>query len=196
MVVPTRLANRTWRGVLIGVWGRTSVALIESPISIESMPIHFLLPLFLLLPTFQHQVGQSSYTLLGRDPAQGGTTTIPTVLVPVTLSFNAGKPFVMDAAPDVRHVLRSPVFSKFRFPVGGNTQYADAMLRATFPQPEDWHTLLGKPEIKPIKIDIPVGYGYILTSKKSGRSVGIADIEFVQRELFRQLPKQEGKLII
>jgi chitinase len=156
----------------------------------------FLLPLFLLLPTFQHKVDQSSYTLLGRDPAQGGTTTIPTVLVPVTLSFNAGKPLVMDAAPDVAHVLRSPIFSNFRFPVGGDTQYADAMLRATFPQPEDWHTLLSKPEIKPVKIDVPVGYGYILISKKSGRSFGIADIEFVQRELFRQLPKQEGKLVI
>jgi len=156
----------------------------------------FLLPLLLLVPTFQHNVDQRSYTLLGRDPAQGGTTTIPTVLVPITLSFNAGKPFVMDSSADVPRVLRSPVFSRFQFPIGGDTQYADAMLRATFPQPSNWHTLLGKPEIKPVKIDIPVGYGYILTSKKSGRSFGIADIEFVQRELFRQLPKQEGKLVI
>ncbi len=41
----------------------------------------------------------------GRDPIQGGTTTIPTVLVPIALSFDAkktaGKPFVMDAAADV-----------------------------------------------------------------------------------------------
>jgi hypothetical protein len=34
------------------------------------------------VPTFRHTVGQSSYTLIGRDPVQGGTTTIPTVLVP------------------------------------------------------------------------------------------------------------------
>ena len=74
------------------------------------------------VPTFVHTVGQGSYTLVGRDPAQGGTTTIPTVLVPVTLSFEAkktdGKPFVMDAAADVSHVLRSPIFSKFAFPSG------------------------------------------------------------------------------
>jgi hypothetical protein len=51
------------------------------------------------IPTFRQVVGQDSYVLVGRDPAQGGTTTIPTVLVPVTLSFEAkttaGKPFVM-----------------------------------------------------------------------------------------------------
>ena len=133
-------------------------------------------------------------------PAQGGTTTIPTVLVPITLSFEAkktaGKPFVMDAAPDVPRVLRSPVFSKFAFPSGGTTQYADAMLRTTFPKADGWHTLLGKPEVKPVKITVPAGYGYILTSKKTGGSFAVVDIEFLQKELFKQLPKQEGKLVI
>ncbi len=152
------------------------------------------------VPTFQHAAGQSSYTLLGRDPAQGGSTTIPTVLVPVTLSFDAkppaGKPFRMDAAADVAAVLRSPVFSPFAFPSGGNTQYADALLRTTFPKAGDWHTLLGKPDIKAVSITVPVGYGYILTSKKSGASFAVADIEFLQKELFKQIPKQEGKLVI
>ena len=143
---------------------------------------------------------RASYTLVGRDPAQGGTTTIPTVLVPVTLSFEAkktaGKPFLMDAAPDVPRVLRSPVFSNFAFPSGGTTQYADAMLRTTFPKAEGWHTLLGKPEVKPVKITVPVGYGYILTSKKTGASFAVVDLEFLQKELFKQLPKQDGKLVI
>jgi len=152
------------------------------------------------VPTFQHSVGQGSYVLLGRDPARGGVTTIPTVLVPIRLSFEApkalGKPFMMDAATDVPRVLRSPVFSKFAFPSGGNTQYADAMLRTTFPKAEGWHTLLGKPEVKPVKITVPAGYGYILTSKKSGGSFAVVDLEFVEKELFKQLPKQEGKFVI
>lgn len=150
--------------------------------------------------TFQHTAGPSTYTLLGRDPAQGGATTIPTVLVPVALSFEskktAGKPFVMDAGTDVRNLLRSPVFAKFSFPSGGNTQYADAMLRATFPQAETWHTLLGKPELKPARISVPAGYGYVLTSKKTGLSFAVVDVEFLQKELFRQIPKEAGKLVI
>ena len=152
------------------------------------------------VPTFQHAAGAGSYTLAGRAPAQGGTTTVPTVLVPVTLSFDAkkiaGKPFLMDPAPDVPRVLRSPVFARFAFPTGGSTQYADAMLRTTFPQDDGWHTLLGEPELKPVKIAIPAGFGYILTSKKSGESLAVVDVEFLQKELFRQLPKQEGKLVI
>ena len=151
-------------------------------------------------PTFQYAAGQSSYTLAGRDPAQPGASTIPTVLVPITLSFdakkNAGKPFTMDAAADVPRVLRSPIFSQFAFPSGGTTQYADAMLRTTFPKADGWHTLLGKPEVKAVKITIPTGYGYVLTSKKSGRSFAVVDLEFVQKELFKQLPRQEGKLVI
>ena len=70
------------------------------------------------------------------------------------------------------------------------------MLRTTFPKADGWHTLLGKPEVKPVKITVPAGYGYILTSKKTGGSFAVVDIEFLQRELFKQLPKQDGKLVI
>jgi chitinase len=152
------------------------------------------------LPTFQYTAGSGSYTLVGHPPAQSGTTTIPTMLVSVTLSFDAkqsaGRPLVMDAAPDAAAILASPIFSNFAFPAGGTTQYADAMLRATFPHASDWHTLLAKPELKNIRITVPVGYGYILSSKSSGRSFAIADLEFVQKEIFKQLPRQAGKLII
>lgn len=152
------------------------------------------------IPTFQRAVGQGHYTIAGHDPAQGVTTTIPVVLVPITLSLDArkiaGQPMLMDAAPDVRSVLHSPVFSKFAFPSGDLTQYADAMLRTTFPKPGGWHTLLGKPEVKPVRISVPVGYGYVLTSKKTGKSLAVVDVEFLQKELFKQLPKQDGKLVV
>ena len=163
----------------------------------------FLLPQFAFgqgsIPAFQHVVGGASYTLAGRDPAKGGATTIPTVLVPIALSFDArrtaGKPFLMDAAPDVKSVLLSPVFSVFAFPSGA-TQFADAMLRATFPKAGDWHTLFGKPEVRPVKVAIPAGYGYILTSKKTGAALAVVDVEFLQKELFKQVPNQPGKLVI
>ena len=75
--------------------------------------------------TFEYRTGSLSYTLVGRDPAQGGTTTIPVVLVPLTLSFEAGRrhgaSMIMDAAPDVQRILRSPVFARFRFGPAGNT---------------------------------------------------------------------------
>ena len=120
------------------------------------------------VPVFQQDAGSASYAVAGAAPANI-TTTIPTVLVPIILSFDsrvvAGKPFVMDASADVEQVLRSPIFTPFPFPTGGHTQYADAMLRTTFTAYKDWHTLLDKPEVKPARITIPLGYGYVLTSK-------------------------------
>jgi chitinase len=174
---------------------------------IKSIYLLFLLDLSLhpahaqgTVPTFEHSVGQNSYTLAGRDPVGGGTTTIPTVLVPITLSFEAnrsdGRPFAMAAVADVSHVLRSPIFSKFAFAPGSTAQYADAMLRSTFPMADGWHTLLGKPEVKPVRITVPAGYGYILTSRRDGGSFAVVDIEFLQRELFKRIPRQDGKLVV
>ena len=136
-------------------------------------------------PTFT----QGSYSVVGRDPAQGGTTVIPTVLVPVTLSFPVKR---LSATPDVPRVLRSPVFSASAL----KSQYVDGMLRASFPTAEGWHTLLGKPEIHPVTVTVPVGYGYVLSSRKSGGLLAVVDVEFLQREIFKQIPKQEGKLVI
>ncbi|HEY2001110.1 MAG TPA: glycosyl hydrolase family 18 protein [Acidobacteriaceae bacterium] len=151
------------------------------------------------IPTFQRAIGQSSYTLAGRDPAQPGTTVIPTVLVPIALTFE-GKTIRMDAALDVPRILKSPIFSRFPFSPGNKTQYADAMLRSTFPAATQTdklgQTLLGKPEIKPVTIAIPAGYGYLLTSKKTGQSIAVVDSEFLQAELFRQISRQDGKLVI
>ena len=143
---------------------------------------------------FTRQISGNTYTLAGRDPAQKGITTIPTVLVPITLTFE-GKSTRMDAAPDVAAILKSPVYSAYGFP-RGKTQYTDALLRSTFPDDRNGHTLLGQPEVKPVTIAIPAGYGYVLTSKKSGQSVAVVDSEFIQKELFQQLPRQDGKLVI
>ena len=136
------------------------------------------------VPTFKRTLGTGSYTLAGRDPAQKGTTVIPTVLVPVTLTF-PGKTVRVSAEPDVPRILKSPVFSKYAFSGSEKTQYADALLHATFPTDKEGHTRLGKPEVKPVTIAVPVGNGYLLTSKSSGRTFAVMDSEFVEKEIFR-----------
>src|SRR5581483_4086328 len=154
------------------------------------------------VPTFQRTIGQGTLTLFGSEPVKGGITSVPTVLIPIALSFETsqshGKAFVMDAGGDVPHILRSPIFSKFVFPfAGAATQYADAMLRTTFPSAaEGWHTTLAQPQVKRVKINVPAGYGYVLTSKKEGRSFAVVDIEFLQKELFKQVAAQRGQLLI
>ena len=151
-------------------------------------------------PTFRYHTSHGLVMLAGQDPAQGGTTVIPTLLVPVRLEFDArwaaDKPLSLDVARDVSQVLHSPVFSKGTFGAEGTTQYADAMLRATVGTAADWHTLLAQPEVHPVTVKIPPGYGYVLTSKRSGTQLGMVDAEYVQRAIFQQVPQQKGKLVI
>ena len=149
-------------------------------------------------PIFRYNTNHGMVTLPGRDPAQGGTTVIPTLLVPVRLRFDArsDKPLILDAAVDLPRVLNSPVFSKGTFGTEEPTEYADAMLRATTGTAAGWHTLLGKPAVHPVTVEIPTGYGYVLTSKRTRTRLGMADAEYVQRAIFQQIPRQEGKLVI
>ena len=175
------------------------------------MTVRFLLIVFFLLvggtgygqgtvPTFRYKMGNGSITLPGRDPAQSGTMVIPTVLVAVRLEFEASgagqKPLVLDAASDVSQILHSPMFSGVAFGTEGTTQYADAMLRAATGTRGEWHTLLGQPEVRPITIRIPAGYGYVLASKRTGTVLAMADAEFVQRAIFQQIARQDGKLVL
>ncbi len=152
------------------------------------------------VPTFRYNAGQDTIRLPGRDPAQGGTTVIPTVLVPVRLQFDArqvaGKPLSLDAAGDVPQVLRSPVFSRVAFRAEEPAQYVDAMVRATVGNPTGWHTLLGQPEVRAVTVEVPVGYGYVLTSKRTGTLLAMADAEYVQRAIFQKIPHEDGKLVI
>jgi chitinase len=141
------------------------------------------------------------YTVAGRDPSQGGTTTIPTLLVPVSLVFDgstdkAGKKLEISAAPDAPKVVQSPIFQKHAFATG-DTQYGDAIQRAQFykeAEAKDWHTLLGQPRVtSPLQIIIPPANGYVLTSKKTGHSLALVDLNYVQKELFKGLAKTQAK---
>jgi chitinase len=140
---------------------------------------------------------QYTYSIVGRSPEKGGTTIIPTVLVPVSLQFDAytdrsGKNLVISAAADVPKVVQSPIFQKFGFATG-DTQYGDAVQRAEFYREaasKDWHTLLSQPLLAPaLQIEIPAADGYVLSSKRTGLSLAVVDLEFVQRELFKHLAK-------
>ncbi len=141
------------------------------------------------------------YTLVGGDPAKGGTTTIPVLLVPVTLSFDGpvdttGKKVVLDAGAIAQNVIHSPIFGKYAFG-GGNTQYIDALMRTEFNSTGDWHTLLGTPKIAPVHISVPVWDGYVMTSKKTGGMLAMVDQLFMQTAIFAQLSNvTPGTLVI
>ncbi len=156
------------------------------------------------IPTFTGTFtsgGQSyTYTMVGQKPESGVTTTIPTVVVPVSLSFGSrefGSRGLMNARPLVRKLLHSPVFRPTAFP-NGKTQYGDALLRAEFPV-NNWHTLLSQPTVAaPVRVDIPIADGYLLHSRRTRKSLAVVDLDFVQKQILTHLPGEvtADKLVI
>ena len=146
-------------------------------------------------------MGRSIHTQLrGQKPESGGTTTIPTVVVPLSLSFDgerwtSGHTVIVNAEGSVREILHSPIFQPYAFATG-NMQYGDAVQRAQFYKGcrgDGWHTLLGKPQVTPpVQIEIPVANGYVLHSKRTGKSLAVVDLDFVQKQLFQQLASIGG----
>lgn len=147
------------------------------------------------LPSFTRAGSSGTYTVLGNDPAKGGSANVPVTIVPVTLSFQASKGVTLSPALDIARITRSPLFTPYRFTTG-TTQYADALLRASFYQLAasantlgNWHTTLGKPILAPaLRIQIPIGYGYTLSDKRSARNLGVVDIEWLQKKIFEAAP--------
>lgn len=151
------------------------------------------------VPVFGFRAGGAVYTLAGNSPQNGGTTKIPVVLVPVTLTFHeqgSHRAQSFDATQDVPSILHSPVFASYRYPSGDSTQFADALLRASVPHAASWHTLLQPVKIAPITVTVPAADGYTLYSRKNGGRIAVVDLQFLVNKLFQKLPHEPGKLVI
>lgn len=153
------------------------------------------------VPSFHRAMHDGEITVVGRDPSRAGATLIPTLVVPVTLDFESrtllGESGSLTAAGDIPVLLQSPIFVPFRFNDGKAEQYADAMLRSTFRAAGNWHTRLERPVVaKAVKVKVPVGFGYVLSSKRTQQIVGIADVRYVQKQVFKQVGRASGALVI
>jgi hypothetical protein len=125
------------------------------------------------------------FTVVGSKPQAGGTTQISTQLLPVSLFFEGyqdenGEEVVLDARPLLGRVKNSPNFRSTVYQTG-STQLADAVQRAQFfsSMAQDWHTLLGSPEVlKPVTITVPRGMARVLRNPSSGVVFAVVDSAF------------------
>jgi hypothetical protein len=120
---------------------------------------------------------------VGADPEGGGSTTIPTVIVPLKVVFSTGE--VFDGNQALAPLVDSPIFQSTSFQSGktdlGVTQFGDAVMRAEFWNLPGfdrarYHVLLGMPVIAPtvtINVDVSQGEGYV--AEFDGDSTGFFD---------------------
>ncbi len=128
------------------------------------------------------------YTMVGNKPDAGGTVTIPTVVVPVSVKM-ASSGRVIEAEKAARELVKSPVFQPHVF--GKETmQYGDALLHAEFANAaSDWHTVLAQPVVTAaIQVDVPIADGYWLHSRRTHKSLAVVDLDYLQKQVFAALP--------
>jgi hypothetical protein len=134
--------------------------------------------------TYTDPVDSNSYpmTMIGNDPKSGRPSLVKTVIIPLKMNFVAGgqdvselldqgydgfQPVALNHTFDgnrrVRDVLRSPIFSPYRYPadMGGDlTQYGDAFMRAQFNQLKTNYHVLMVPTVLPTQtVDVPAADG-------------------------------------
>lgn len=137
-------------------------------------------------------------TFVGGNPLLGsGTTSIPTVIVPLNVVFQDGSG-TLDASPLISNILQSPVFNPTQFSAGstdlGVTQYGDAVQRAQFwilTNPAgvspNYHVLLTPTVLPAITINVPVGIGHIVHTAVGNIPLGIVDDSFWEPVIFNLL---------
>jgi hypothetical protein len=131
------------------------------------------------------------YTLVGTKPQAGGTTEIPTQLVPVSMFFEGfederGEPIVLTPGHILPRIKDSPNFRTAPYATVGNAQFADAVQRAQFFRimAQDWHTTLGEPqELRPVVIDVPRGLAKVYRNRSGGGLYAVVDSAFFISQL-------------
>jgi hypothetical protein len=140
--------------------------------------------------SFTYQGTAFPYTMVGNNPAQGGTTFFFTQLIPISFFFDEfvdqnGNNIVISASPIVSPFVNSPNFEPASY-TSGFTQLGDAIQRAEFfnaAQP-NWHNILLRPQmLTPVQVEVPVGSSVVLQSSENGVIFALIDFNFMVSQL-------------
>jgi hypothetical protein len=136
--------------------------------------------------------------MLGKDPAKGGNTNIPTQYIPMSFFFDEfidqnGNHIVIDTTVVNRPLAQSPIFNNAPYATGF-TQFEDSVMRAEFfplfdkngNKPEggnNYHVLLGDPQtLIPVTIEVPFGSSVVFVDE-DGTFFALIDINFINSQL-------------
>jgi len=128
-------------------------------------------------------------TFVGTNPTGGGSTTVPTYIIPIKMSLSGFSPSpnkkLSNGKTVVANTIASPIFQNLDYKQGGTdvgtTQYIDAFQRAalwgTVSGHPTYHVLLGTPTVKPLQtFAVPAGEGVV--AKEFGVKVVVANINW------------------
>jgi hypothetical protein len=136
---------------------------------------------------------QLPFNIVGTNPANGAaTTTIPTVIVPISVVYQLANGTTLDGTNVVPAVQNSPIFQVADYQVGGTdlgvTQFGDALQRGEFHNlpgfSADYHVLLGTPAVMPtVTVTVTSPRDGNLYRLRSGGLVGVVRSGFLNARI-------------
>lgn len=106
-----------------------------------------------------YPLNEFPFFMIGNDPSDGGTTTMPAKIVTISLNLHDANGGVTNVpfAPVEQLALHSPNFKEADYTSGKHIQFADAVQRAEFfnVMEENWHTVLRPQIVDRVTLDIP-----------------------------------------
>jgi len=129
------------------------------------------------------------YIMVGTNPATGGSSTIPTEIIPLSFTLSTGQ--TLDGSSKLNLTVASPIFQNAGFS-SGMTQFGDAMVRAqwwkTGGSSAGYHVLLGQPTILSTEhINVPQNQGVFVRGRRTGAPIGLIDINWFSAQLTQLL---------
>jgi hypothetical protein len=142
-------------------------------------------------PSTNHQ--QWFFTMVGRTPSLGQTSTLSAPIIPVSLDlrnadgtprFVNGQRLFYDVTPFIGQLLASPLFKNARYSSSARlTQFVDAVQRAEFIRraPAAWHTLLF-PSVKKTRVMTLLAGTYQFALRQDGTCCAYVLVDFATFE--------------
>src|SRR5262245_29584276 len=128
------------------------------------------------------------YTMVGTDPAAGSATTrVPVEIIPLRLDFPGD--CVLEHSGMAADLEASPLFTASAdFPAVGETQYLDAIQRASFwskvsTVSPDYHLLLDTSDVPTVTLQVPGSQGLTIFDPTTGGIDGIVGGQWFLRQL-------------
>jgi hypothetical protein len=133
------------------------------------------------------------FTMVGSDPRLGQSTTVDTMIVPLSFQFVAGAHNIataqnatMNGADNVADVIASPIFTPTDFAISSDTgvQFGDAFARAQFGKVgTGYHVILDQPRVADtVTIQVPETDGFAVVNP-AGVLVGRVDSTWFRGQL-------------
>ncbi len=161
--------------------------------------------------TFTYLGHTYKYNMVGTTPSTGTSTTIPTFIIPVKLSYVTTKGTqsfspnqkLSNGQTAIQNIVASPIFATGVDFVSdktdmGSTQYIDAFQRANFwgtvSSHTGYHLLLGTPKVMPVlSLTVPSADGKVGT--EFGVRVGLADINWIDAQFQAYMTKNSATIV-